>query len=85
MATDREGALPAFSLHKARLSGVQNVMVDGGYTGEVFAGGVKRLLDAGVEVAKRSELHTFAVIPKRRVVVERSFANAVGSGKAAKV
>lgn len=71
--TDREGALQAFSLHKARLSSVQNVMVDGGYTGEAFAGEVKRLLDAGVEVAKRSELHTFAVIPKRWVV-ERSFA-----------
>jgi len=39
--------------------------VDGGYTREAFADAVKGLLDAGVEVAKRSELHTFAVIPKR--------------------
>jgi transposase len=71
--TDREGALQAFSLHKGRLSDVQNVMVDGSYTGEPFADGVKRLLNAEVEVAKRNELHTFAVIPKRWVV-ERSFA-----------
>ena len=50
-----------------------NILVDGGYSGEKFAEEVKELLDAKVEVAKRSELHTFAVIPKRWVV-ERSFA-----------
>jgi len=33
----------------------------------------KDLIGADVEVAKRNELHTFAVIPKRWVV-ERSFA-----------
>jgi transposase len=48
-------------------------MVDGAYTGEPFANSVKDLLGATVEVAKRSELHKFAVIPKRWVV-ERSFA-----------
>jgi transposase len=70
--TDREGALQAFSLHCSRLSEVKKVMVDGGYTGKPFADEVKRILNAEVEVAKRSELHTFAVIPKRWVV-ERSF------------
>jgi transposase len=70
--TDREGALQAFSLHSSRLSEVKKVMVDGGYTGKPFADEVKRILGAEVEVAKRSELHTFAVIPKRWVV-ERSF------------
>ena len=34
---------------------------------------VKTVLGATVEIAKRSELHTFAVIPKRWVV-ECSFA-----------
>ena len=34
---------------------------------------VKRILNADVDVAKRHELHTFAVIPQRWVV-ERSFA-----------
>ena len=32
--TDRAGALEAFSLEKANLSEVMNVLVDGGYTGE---------------------------------------------------
>ena len=71
--TDRAGALEAFSLYKDNLTRVQNVLVDGGYTGEPFAAAVKQTLGATVEVAKRSELHKFAVIPKRWVV-ERSFA-----------
>lgn len=70
---DRAGALEAFSLHKTSLSNVKNVLADGGYTGEYFAENVKAILGAGVEIAKRSDLHTFAVIPKRWVV-ERSFA-----------
>jgi transposase len=61
--TDRQGAL----------GGVQAVRVDGGYTGKPFAQEVTRLLGAEVTVAKRNELHTFAVIPQRWVV-ERSFA-----------
>ena len=59
--------------HQQGLEGIENVLVDGGYTGEKFAQSVKRLIGAEVEVAKRNELHTFAVIPKRWVV-ERSFA-----------
>ena len=38
-----------------------------------FAESVKELFNATVQVAKRSELHTFKVIPQRWVV-ERSFA-----------
>jgi transposase len=71
--TDRAGALEAFSLCRDTLSEVKNVLVDGGYTGEPFADSVNKLLGARVEVVKRSELHSFAVIPKRWVV-ERSFA-----------
>jgi transposase len=71
--TDRAGALEGFALYKSNLINVINVLVDAGYTGEPFATGVKDTLGATVEVAKRSELHTFAVIPKRWVV-ERSFA-----------
>jgi len=55
-------------MHSSRLSEVQKVMVDGGYTGKPFADEVKKILNADVEVAKRSELLTFAVIPKRWVV-----------------
>ncbi len=54
------------------LSLVKKVLVNGGYTGESFANSIKSLIQAEVEVAKRNELHTFAVIPKRWVV-ERSF------------
>jgi transposase len=71
--TDRAGALEAFALHKDALCNVKTVLADGGYTGEPFASGVKEVLGATVEIAKRNELHTFAVIPKRWVV-ERSFA-----------
>jgi transposase len=49
------------------------VLADGGYTGQPFAQAVKAKLGATVQVAKRNELHTFAVIPQRWVV-ERSFA-----------
>ena len=69
---DRVGALEAFSLEKANLSEVMNVLVDGGYTGEKFAAAVKDSINATVEVAKRNEIHTFKVIPKRWIV-ERSF------------
>ena len=71
--TDRAGAVEGFSIHKDTLSDVQNVLVDGGYTGETFATAVEDILGATVEVAKRNALHTFAVIPQRWIV-ERSFA-----------
>lgn len=70
--TDRDGAVLMFAQEKANLTKVSNVLVDGGYTGERFASEVLDIIGASVEVAKRSELHTFAVIPKRWVV-ERSF------------
>ena len=62
-----------FEQSRADLSRVQNMMVDGGYTGKPFAAEVQNLLRASVEVVKRNELHTFVVLPKRWVV-ERSFA-----------
>ena len=71
--TDRQGALDVISQHKETLKQVDVVLVDGGYTGDAFASAVQYLIGARVEVAKRSELHKFAVIPQRWVV-ERSFA-----------
>lgn len=60
-----------------KISGIKrHIAVDTqglGYSGDSFANGVEKLLHCRVEVAKRSELHTFKVIPKRWVV-ERSFA-----------
>ena len=71
--TDRAGALAMFDENRSDLNRVQNVLVDGGYTGKPFAAAVQGILGASVEVVKRSELHTFVVLPKRWVV-ERSFA-----------
>jgi transposase len=45
----------------------------GGYTGEPFAQAISAKLGASVQVAKRSDLPTFTVIPKLWVV-ESSFA-----------
>lgn len=72
--TDRKGALQAMQRCKDSLDKVQNVLADSGYVGEPFAQSVRETLGDAVtvQIAKRSELHKFAVIPKRWVV-ERSF------------
>jgi transposase len=71
--TDREGALEALRSNQQSLERVECVLADGGYTGEPFAQAIENMLGATVQIAKRSDLHTFVVIPKRWVV-ERSFA-----------
>lgn len=70
--TDRAGAIEMVTGQKDVLTHVQNVLVDGGYTGKPFATAIQECIGATVEVVKRNELHTFAVLPKRWVV-ERSF------------
>ena len=71
---DRKGALQAMRRCKSGLCKIRNVLADSGYVGQPFAQAVKETLGEGVtvQIAKRSELHKFAVIPKRWVV-ERSF------------
>ncbi|WP_405197619.1 IS5 family transposase [Wolbachia endosymbiont (group B) of Sphaerophoria taeniata] len=71
--TDRSSAVKMIKNARENLSEVQNILVDAGYTGEKFATQIKDIIGATVEVIKRSELHIFAVLPKRWVV-ERSFA-----------
>ena len=71
--TDRDGAISLTKKSKENFSLVEKMLVDGGYSGEKFAKEIKKIIGAEVEVVKRSELHTFKVIPKRWVV-ERSFA-----------
>lgn len=71
--TDRKGALLALKRCANSLQDVQSVLADGGYVGKPFAEAVKGLIGAEVLIAKRSELHTFAVM-HQRWVVERSFA-----------
>lgn len=71
--TDRSGALQAIDRCASNLEDVKNILVDGGYTGVPSATAVGDKLGATVQVAKRNELHTFAVMPQRWIV-ERSFA-----------
>jgi transposase len=65
--------MQAFERCAAHLTQVRSVLADGGYVGAPFAQGVQETLGATVQIAKRSELHRFAVMPQRWVV-ERSFA-----------
>lgn len=74
--TDRTGAIDMINYYcdvTNHLSLLKKVLADGGYTGKNFANAVKDLSNADVEIVKRSELHSFAVLPKRWIV-ERSFA-----------
>ena len=73
--TDRKGALQALRHCRSDLGRVDAVLADSGYVGAPFAQGVEAILGKPipVQIAKRNELHTFAVIPQRWVV-ERSFA-----------
>ncbi|CCB87631.1 putative uncharacterized protein [Parachlamydia acanthamoebae UV-7] len=73
-------------MNKSFLSGVKNVLADGRYSGKLFSNSIQEILGCTVEIAKRNELHTFKVIPKRWVV-ERSFSwleKCRGYGKTAK-
>ena len=73
--TDRKGALHGLERCKSSLKQVNSLLCDSGYVGAPFAEGVRALLGehVTVQIAKRSELHTFKVMPKRWIV-ERSFA-----------
>ena len=74
--TDRSGAIDMVDYYcdvTNHLSLLKKLLADGGYTGENFANEIKKISGAEVEIVKRNELHTFAVLPKRWIV-ERSFA-----------
>lgn len=73
--TDRSGAINMIDYYcncMDNLYQIKKVLFDGGYTGQNFADEINRLSDTEVEVVRHSELHTFAVLPKRWIV-ERSF------------
>ena len=70
--TDRKGRLLALARERNNSGAVQKALADSGYTGKAFASSVQELIGAEVEIAKRNELHRFAVLLKRWVV-ERSF------------
>ncbi|WP_244171274.1 IS5 family transposase, partial [Xanthomonas populi] len=73
--TDRQGALLALERNKQNVKRLKGLLCDRGYIGDPFAQGVQEMLGrkVKVQIAKRSELHTFKVMPKRWIV-ERSFA-----------
>lgn len=73
--TGCKGALQAMTRCKPHLAKVQSVLADSGHVGRPFAQGIQTILGEHVTVqtARRSELHTFKLMPQRWVV-ERSFA-----------
>jgi len=70
---DRKGVLEMMSFYRSELSRILKVLCDGGYTGQNFENAVGDLLGAVVEIAKRSSLAEFVVMPKRWIV-KRTFA-----------
>jgi len=60
--TDRKGCLLALERGRDNFGAVQKILADGGYTGKAFASSVQELMGAEVEIAKRNELHRFAVL-----------------------
>ncbi len=69
---DRVGARAVLMRLFCRFETIFKVFVDGGYTGTLIDW-AKEMFGFDVEVVKRSELHTFKILPKRWIV-ERSFA-----------
>jgi transposase len=70
--SDRDGAVEMLREYAPNLTKVAKALCDGGYRGENFASVVRILIGSEVEVVKRNELHTFAVLPKGWEV-ERTF------------
>lgn len=70
---DRDGAkLVLAKLAQTGPPRLEAILADGGYTGPALAGYVLETHGWRLDVVKRTELHRFAVIPKRWVV-ERTF------------
>ena len=69
---DRAAAIDMIKSCAPNLSNIAKVIADAGYTGENFASAVVALIGAKVDIVKRTELHKFAIMPKRWVV-ERTF------------
>jgi transposase len=67
------GAVKMVENAKENVTEVKNILVDARYTGENFVTHIKAIISATVEVIKRSESHTFVILPKRWDV-GRSFA-----------
>jgi transposase len=66
------GAVEMLRKCAPNLSKVAKAFCGGGCSGENFANTERMLIGAEVEAVKRNELHTFVVLPRRRVA-ERVF------------
>ena len=71
--SDRQAAVAMVERYQDDLHTVSTVLGDGGYRGEPFKKAIQDTINASVTIVKRSEAHTFEVLPKRWIV-ERSFA-----------
>ena len=69
---DRDGAKPLLENLRDKFPTISLVWADGGYTGKLLIWAQAQLMLV-VAIAKRTELHSFEVVP-RRWVVERTFA-----------
>jgi putative transposase len=69
---DRIGARAVLIRLFRHFEGLQTVFLDGGYSGKLLAWG-QAMFGWLLVVVKRTEAHTFKVLPKRWIV-ERSFA-----------
>jgi len=68
---DRDGAINVIDALTENWKKIIRIFADSGYRGELIAT-VKRRFKIELEIIKRSELHTFKVLPKRWIV-ERTF------------
>lgn len=62
---DRGDVVLAIASHQKTLSSAASVLTGGVYTGEKFLPEVQGVIGKTVEIVRRSELHTYTVIPKR--------------------
>lgn len=69
---EREGARVVFRRATNKWIHLVKVFVDGGYEGKEFRLLVQAVYGWVLEVVKRSDLHTFKILPKRWIV-ERTF------------
>lgn len=70
--TDRSSTVRMVNNAKENLSGVKNILVDAGYTGENFATQIKDIIGATVEVIKRSEFEQALTKYTKNVYNQRS-------------
>lgn len=64
---DRDGAKLLLRRARSTVKILESILADGGYAGKLI-GWVKEKFGKTLEIAKRNELHTFAVLPKRWII-----------------